>query len=163
MPMAAGPDEPSKVYLGRVVASPRPYSPTESEIVEFARRWDPLPLHTDKEAAARTVFGGLTAPGVMIDAILIRLVHTAVKWPPGALIGMVGAEDVRYLQPVRPGDELSLRGEVVGLKRSQSNPERAVAKIRWELRRADRQLVHARTNIVLFHAGHCALDVPAPE
>ncbi len=153
----------SKVYLGRVVESPRSYSPTESEIVEFARRWDPLPLHTDKEAAARTVFGGLTAPGVMTDAILIRLVHTAVHWPPGALIGMVGAEDVRYLQPVRPGDELSLRGEVVSLKRSQSNPGRAVAKIRWELRRADGQLVYARTNIVLFHAEHCALEEQARE
>ena len=161
--MTAHPHDPSKLYLGRVVASPRPYSPTEAEIVEFARRWDPLPLHTDKEAAARTVFGGLTAPGVMIDAILIRLVHTAAKWPPGALIGMVGAQDVRYLQPVRPGDELSLRGEVVGLKRSRSNPDRAVARIAWELRRADQQLVYARTNIVLFHAGHCELDGQAPE
>ena len=32
---------------------------TEAEIVEFAARYDPQPMHTDSEAAARGPFGGL--------------------------------------------------------------------------------------------------------
>ena len=33
----------------------------EEEIIAFARQWDPQPWHVDREAAARSPMGGLTA------------------------------------------------------------------------------------------------------
>ena len=36
---------------------------TESEIIDFARRYDPQPMHTDPDFAARGRFGGLIASG----------------------------------------------------------------------------------------------------
>lgn len=120
-------------------------------------QWDPLPWHTDREAARQSFYGGLTAPGVMIDAMFMKLIHWTVQWPEGALIGMVGAEAVRYPQAVRPGDELSLRGEVVSLKRLQSKPDRTVVKVAWEMRRADQQVVYERTNVLLFRSKFCKL------
>lgn len=35
-----------------------PYLVTKSEIIQFAKQYDPIPRHIDEEAAARSVFGG---------------------------------------------------------------------------------------------------------
>jgi acyl dehydratase len=42
-------------------ATARPYLVTKSEIIQFAKPYDPVPRHIDEEAAARSIFGGLTA------------------------------------------------------------------------------------------------------
>ena len=39
----------------------RPVSLSEDDIIEFARRYDPQPFHTDRAAAAKSQFGGLIA------------------------------------------------------------------------------------------------------
>ena len=49
------------------------YLVTEQEIVDFARRYDPQPFHTDPEAAAKTIYGGLIASGWMTGGILMRM------------------------------------------------------------------------------------------
>jgi acyl dehydratase len=38
-----------------------PHLVSKNEIIELARRHDPQPSHIDEEAAARSVFAGLTA------------------------------------------------------------------------------------------------------
>ena len=37
----------------------------KEDILSFANKYDPLPLHTDEEYAQSTIFGNLIAPGVM--------------------------------------------------------------------------------------------------
>ena len=37
----------------------------KEKMMDFARTYDPLPLHTDEEYARASVFGALIAPGVM--------------------------------------------------------------------------------------------------
>ena len=37
----------------------------KEDMVSFANKYDPIPLHTDEEYAKSTIFGGLIAPGVM--------------------------------------------------------------------------------------------------
>ena len=37
----------------------------KEKMMDFARTYDPLPLHTDEEYAKASVFGALIAPGVM--------------------------------------------------------------------------------------------------
>ena len=39
---------------------------SEAQIIEFARYMDPLPLHTDPEAAKKSMFGGIIASGAML-------------------------------------------------------------------------------------------------
>ena len=46
------------------------YTFTEENIVAFAKKYDPQPFHIDKEAAARSPYGGLIASGW----------HTALIW-----------------------------------------------------------------------------------
>ena len=52
-----------------------PYLVSSEEIIKFAKKYDPQPFHIDEEAAARSVFAGLTASGAHTFAILISLVE----------------------------------------------------------------------------------------
>jgi acyl dehydratase len=54
------------------------YTIGEAELLEFARKYDPVPIHTDPDAAAAGPFGGLIASGFNTIAIYQRLVVEAV-------------------------------------------------------------------------------------
>ena len=51
----------------------RGMSMDESEIMDFARKYDPQPIHTDREAAATGPFEGLIASGWHTAAMVFRL------------------------------------------------------------------------------------------
>jgi len=85
---------------------------SEHEIVEFGRAWDPLDLHVDPVAALDGPYGGLIASGRHSCVIFQRLLHDSVL-ARAASHGMVGADEVRWLVPVRPGDTLTGRARVV--------------------------------------------------
>jgi acyl dehydratase len=74
------------------------------EMVAFAQRWDPLPIHLDEEAAKP--FGGLTASGSFLLALRLRLIHDMDRQP--AVIASFGYDEVRFKAPVHAGDELKL-------------------------------------------------------
>lgn len=95
-------------------------SVTESEIVEFGERYDPQPFHTDPEAAGESMYGGLIASGWQTCALTARLLVKNYL-NDVASAGGRGIEDLRWRRPVRPGDTLSVRAEVVA-KRSARDP-----------------------------------------
>jgi acyl dehydratase len=49
-----------------------------------------------------------------------------------SLMGGIGADEVRWLKPVRPGDTLSVRCSVLETRRSKSKPDRGSVHIRLE-------------------------------
>jgi acyl dehydratase len=79
---------------------------TEGEIVEFAEAFDPQPFHVDPDAAADSMFGGLVASGWHVAALTNRLLTDAL-FDRLALRGGRGVDEVRFENPVRPGDTLS--------------------------------------------------------
>ena len=46
---------------------------TQDEIIDFARKYDPQPFHTDTEAAKDSIYGGLIASGWHTCAIAMRV------------------------------------------------------------------------------------------
>lgn len=52
-------------------AGPRLVS--KEEIIQFAKQYDPVPRHIDEEAAARSIFGGLTASSAHTFSTFILL------------------------------------------------------------------------------------------
>ena len=106
-----------------------PYLVREPELVEFARMWDPLPIHADKTFAAK--HGGLTAPGIYLLAIKMRLVHTLPLQK--SVIASFGYDELRFHQPARPGDELMLRLEWTSKRPSGSKPDRGIVVGRYSL------------------------------
>jgi acyl dehydratase len=100
---------------------------TESDIVEFARRYDPQTMHTDPEAAAHGHFGGLIASGWHTAALMMRL-FAAHFLSPASSLASPGIDELRWLKPVRPGDVLSLRVTVTEARRSRSKPDQGIVR-----------------------------------
>jgi acyl dehydratase len=102
------------------------------EIVEFATRYDPQPFHADREAARHTQFGGLIASGWQTAGWMMRLVvehylsHVASLASPGI-------DELRWTQPVRPGDTLSVRATVIEARPSASKPDRGLVRTLFEV------------------------------
>ena len=96
---------------------------TKAEIIEFAEKYDPQPFHVDEDAAEESAFGELIASGWHTAAICMRML---VDGPLGeqASMGARGVDELRWHRPVRPGDTLSVRTEVVDKRPSESAPDR---------------------------------------
>jgi acyl dehydratase len=118
---------------------------TEEEIVAFAKKYDPQPFHTDPEAAKATIFGGLIASGWHTCAIMMRLSVEAMRREEAAGTGSPGVDSCRWLKPVRPGDTLTLRREVLETWPSQSKPHGFV--------RTRAEMLNQRGEIVLSLVG----------
>ena len=95
---------------------------TEAAVLAFARKYDPQPFHVDPEAARRSIFGGLIASGWHTCALLMRLSVDAARRDGAAATGSPGLDSCRWLKPVRPGDVLTGRTEVLETWPSRSKP-----------------------------------------
>ena len=100
---------------------------SESDILEFARRYDPQTMHTDPMAAAHGYFGGLIASGWHTAALMMRL-FAAHFLSPASSLASPGIDELRWLKPVRPGDVLSLRVTVTEARRSRSKPDQGIVR-----------------------------------
>jgi len=99
------------------------------EIRSFAGRYDPPSIHTDSEAAADGPFGGLLAIGWHTAAATMRPFVEGVL-DGVAAVGGKGVDRLRWTDPVRPGDELSIRVEAVGTE--AASPERGALRLAVE-------------------------------
>ena len=98
-------------------------------IVAFAREFDPQPYHIDEEAARESVFGELVASGWHTAALTMRLLVDSEFRPAGGILG-VGFDELSWPRPVRPGDELQVRSEVLEARPSKSRPDRGMIRAR---------------------------------
>jgi len=94
---------------------------TEAEIIEFAEKFDPQPMHTDPAAAAG-ITGGLIASGWHTASLTMRLLITGRQYTPAPGTLGLGFDKLRWLKPVRPGDTLRLKLEVIATRESASKP-----------------------------------------
>jgi len=94
-----------------------------NEVVAFAKRFDPQSIHTDSEAAKRGPFGGLIASGWHTCGLMMRL-YVEHYLTHVASLASPGLDELRWLEPVRPGDRLSLRVTVLKATPSKSKPDR---------------------------------------
>lgn len=101
---------------------------TESQILDFALKYDPQPFHLDKEAAEASSFGGLIASGFQTMAIGCRLFFDA-RVIHACSMGSPGFDEVRWLRPVRPGDTLHTEARVKNKRASDSKPDRGVLRM----------------------------------
>jgi acyl dehydratase len=103
-------------------------SVSESEIVEFARKWDPQPFHVDRAAARESMFGELVASGLHTMAITNRIVADGF-YLDVAVLGGPGIENIRFTEPVRPGDTLTVTLEVVSKRVTESDASRGLVRM----------------------------------
>ena len=100
---------------------------TEADVVSFAGlSGDYNPIHTDAEAAKATPFGERIVHGMLTVAI-----STGMANQTGLMEGTTVAlleQNIKYKAPVRFGDTVHLRMEVIE-KRETSKPDRGIVKL----------------------------------
>ncbi|WP_018318194.1 MaoC/PaaZ C-terminal domain-containing protein [Bradyrhizobium sp. WSM2793] len=116
-----------------------PYFVSKDEIIQFAKQFDPRPFHLDEEAAARSVFAGLSASAAHTFAIFISL--TNKLQPPRRVLAGLGWDELRLPNPVRPGDELDLEVTALEKRESKSKPDRGIVRNQVRLRNQRREIV----------------------
>ena len=97
------------------------------ELIEFALRYDPQPMHIDTEAAKKGPYNGLIASGWQTCALVMReLVNN--YFSPSSSLGSPGIDELQWLKPVRPGDRLTVRATILETKLSRSKPDRGLVR-----------------------------------
>ena len=100
---------------------------TLDAMIEFAALYDPQSFHIDVEAAKASPYGGLIASGFQTLAVGFRLfLDTAVL--AGTSFGSNAVDELRWLQPVRPGDTLRTIARVIDARPSASKPDRGIVR-----------------------------------
>ncbi|RZV10440.1 acyl dehydratase [Natrinema hispanicum] len=107
------------------------YHVTKDEILAFAEQYDPQPFHTDEAAAEDSAFGQLVASGWHTASICMRLLVDG-PMQDRAGMGARGVDELRWHQPVTPGDTLSIRTEVLEKCVSESDPTRGYVDTKLE-------------------------------
>jgi len=109
-----------------VVAGPR--TVTREDIDHFAEfTGDTFYAHTDEEAAAANeLFGGIVAHGYLVVSFAAGLF---VSPEPGPVLANYGLENLRFLTPVKPGDELTV---TLTCKQITPRENADYGEVRWD-------------------------------
>ncbi len=133
---------------------------TEAAIIDFARRFDPQPMHVDPEAAARGNFGGLIASGWHTAGMMMRLfvehfLPHARASPRPASTSCAG--------PGRcgPATCCSIRVTVLEATRSRSRPDRGMVRTLVEVLNQNGEIVMSLKPMNLLRCR--ALSHPLPR
>jgi acyl dehydratase len=119
------------------------------EMMAFAAEFDPQPMHLDEVAARATMMGGLCASGWYVCCILMRMMADAFVLNSSSM-GAPGVDEVKWLLPVRPDDEVRLRATVADVRASNSRPDMGFVKFNFELFNAAGQRVMTLTTSLMM-------------
>ncbi len=130
------------------------YAVTKEEVIDFASKYDPQPFHLDEEVAKQSVFGGLCASGWHTCAMTMRLLVDHMMAQGFAGMGSPGVDEIKWKRPVFPGDTLSVRGELVEKRDSQSRPNLGLVKSRYQVFNQNNEMVmQLVTNAMVLKRG----------
>jgi acyl dehydratase len=99
----------------------------KEDMVQYANRYDPWPIHVDEQAAQESPFRGLTASSGYSIGLWYSSANRGIWNHPERPVAMISGIDmrVRYPNPLRPGDRVR-SNLVINTKRLSSKPGRGV-------------------------------------
>ena len=90
---------------------------TEADIAAFiAAVGDDNPIHGDRAYAATTPFEERIAPGIWTAGLISAVIGTRLPGPGAVYL----AQDLRFLKPVKLGDAVTARVEVLEVRRERN-------------------------------------------
>ncbi len=125
------------------VGSVRTFGPrlvTREEIIEFASEFDPQPMHLDEEAANRSMLEGLSGSGWHSCAIMMRMIYDGFLHESSSL-GAPGVDEVRWVRPLRPNDELTIKLTCLEKRDMNSRPHVGIVRHDLEMLNANGETV----------------------
>ncbi|WP_315813903.1 MaoC family dehydratase [Bradyrhizobium sp. SZCCHNR2028] len=122
---------------------------TCDEIIAFASEFDPQPMHLDEEAASQSMLKGLSGSGWHLCSLMMRMMFDGFIGRTASL-GSPGVNEVRWLSPLRPDDELMLDVEVLEARVSRSRPSTGIVTFKCSVRnKAGRRLCEMVSPIIV--------------
>jgi len=119
-------------------------------IIEFARQFDPQPIHLDAASRDEGLLGGLAASGWQTAAISMRLFIDLMQ-VEGGIIGRA-IDELRWPAAVHPGDRLRVEIEIVEARLCQSKPGYGLLRYRSLTKNQDGQVVQSFIAVALLPA-----------
>jgi acyl dehydratase len=113
---------------------------SREEMLAFAAEFDPQPMHLDEQAASRSMLKGLSGSGWHLCAIMMRMMVDGFIGRSASL-GSPGVNELRWLAPLRPDDDLVLDVEVAGARISRSRPGTGIVTFKAVVRNAAGQVL----------------------
>jgi len=113
----------------------------KQSMIDFALKYDNIPLHTDEEYAKKTHFGKLIAPGVM-SFMSVWIKYLEVDFFGEALLAGKSTK-IEWLKPVFADDMLTGKAVITNLTRR--NERNGIAEITIEVYNQNRELVLINT------------------
>jgi acyl dehydratase len=120
-----------------------------NEILAFAAEFDPQPMHLDEEAARSSMLKGLSGSGWHLCSLMMRMMADGFI-TRAASLGSPGVDEVRWLAPLRPDDDLTLDVDVLEARASRSRPELGIIKFKCTARNASGQALCEMTSPILI-------------
>jgi acyl dehydratase len=125
-----------------------PHHVSREDILAFASEFDPQPMHLDDEAARQSMLKGLSGSGWHLCSIMMRMLCDGFITRTASL-GSPGVDEVRWLAPMRPGDDLTLDVDVVEARVSKSRPETGIVTFKSTARNAAGQALCEMTSPII--------------
>lgn len=122
---------------------------TKDAVIAFAKAYDPQPFHLDEAAGDASMLGGLSASGWHSACILMRMgcdawINRTASW------GGPGVQSLKWLKPVRPGDTLRARLQIIDKRQSQSRPQMGLVTLHNDLINQHGETVMTQDNVVMI-------------
>ena len=122
---------------------------SKEEIIEFGKKYDPQPFHTDPGQAQQSYFGGLIASGWQTASLCMRMMSDLYLLEAASL-GSPGVDELRWVKPVYPGDTLHLKATVLETRASASRPDMGTVRSRSEVYNQHGELVMHMSGVGMF-------------
>ena len=131
---------------------------TREEMLAFASEFDPQPMHLDEEAAKGSMLQGLSASGWHLCSIMMRMMVDGFIGRAASL-GSPGVNELRWLAPLRPEDEITLDVDVAEARVSRSRPDTGIVTFKGVVRNAAGQaLCEMVSPIIVQRRGGAAAE-----
>jgi acyl dehydratase len=133
-----------QVFMSRAEAMPR------ERMISFAEEFDPQPQHLSEELARGSMFGELVASGWHTAALTMRLQLESLlgRFPGGGMGAQI--EKLAWVRPVRPGDTLRVKAEIMDMRPSRSRPDRGLITVLTTTLNQDDEPVQTMTAAILI-------------
>ena len=115
-------------YVPGAVYEYGPIGLAKDELIAFGLRYDPQPFHIDEALAKAGPFGGLIASGWQTCGLVMKL-YVDNFMTKVASLASPGVDELKWTRPFRPGENLSIRIEILDTRRSKSKPDRGLIHV----------------------------------
>ena len=109
-----------------------PVTVEEADMLAFSTQYDPQWFHVDQDRAEQGRWGGLIASGWMTCSLAMRMAVEAIL-DDSECFGSPGLERLRWMHPVRAGDQLRLEATVDSTRISSTRSDLGIVRWSWRL------------------------------